>query len=134
MPYRLIKKNPVEVSNRQAIGVRFPFTDGFVPTYQTIDAVKSNLKTYLLTARGDRYFNPLYGNSLLNILFEHYTKEKADTIERLVRADLAMYFPKLILEGFKLIPVPDQNYIQMVLQFGVKDTGLKDELVIDFSQ
>lgn len=134
MPYRLVKKDPVEVSNRKAIGVRFPFTDGFVSTYQTIDAVKSNLKTYLLTARGDRYFNPLYGNSLLNTMFEQYTDEQADLIERMVRADLAMYFPKLILESFKLIPVPDENYIQMILQFSIKDTGLRDELVIDFSR
>ena len=83
------------------------------------------LTLYMATA----YLHCMFGWRVIN-----YTKEKADTIERLVRADLAIYFPKLILEGFKLIPVPDQNYIQMVLQFSVKDTGLKDELVIDFSQ
>lgn len=135
MPYRVYKIDPLDLSGRKAVGVKLPFESPsvFTSTYQTIEAYKSNILNYLSTAKGDRYFNPTFGNTLLNSLFEHYTETKRIAIEKQLRVELNYYFPKLSIDKLELVPTEEFNAFQLHLEFSVKNSDLKDELTINFA-
>jgi len=135
MPYRFRKIDPREQEDRKAMGILFPFNPDFLftQTYQTVDAYKSNLMDYFLTAKGDRYMNPGFGCSLLNFLFENYTEEKRALVEDQIRRDLQLQFPRLIINNLNLIGSEDENTVRLSMSFSIKDTGLNDELTVEFN-
>lgn len=134
MPYRVIKIDPKDLSERKAIGVKLPFSSPsvFSETYRTIDAYKSNILNYLSTAKGDRYFNPMFGNSLLNSLFEHYTVTKKESIEKSLKLELEFHFPQISVDSLELTATEDFNSFQLNIEFSIQDTDQKDSLVINF--
>lgn len=54
------------------IGIALPFnsTSVFTTTYTTREQVKSNLCNFLLTAKGERPFNPAFGADIRRFLFD----------------------------------------------------------------
>lgn len=135
MPYRLYKIDPLDLNSRKAVGLKLPFESPsvFTPTYQTLEAYKSNLLNYLSTAKGDRYFNPLFGNSLLRELFETYTDTKRVAIEKQLRIELMHYFPKLNIDKLELSEIDEAGACSLHIEFSVKNSDLKDELTVNFA-
>ena len=72
MAFDAKKINPIDLKPRVAVGVDIPFSGKavFNQTFQTVDAIKANLINYLLTGRGERYFNPTFGSGIRNLIFE----------------------------------------------------------------
>lgn len=134
MPYRVVKINPLDLDSRKAVGVRLPFESPsvFTSTYQTLEAYKSNILNYLSTAKGDRYFNPFFGNKLLNSLFEHYTDAGKKALEKQLAVELSYYFPRLNIDRIDLQSTEENNEFQLHLEFSLKDSDLRDELVVGF--
>ena len=97
MAFEVKKINPLDLQPRKAIGVNLPFTGKavFNSTYQTRDAIKTNLINYFLTARGERYLNPTFGNELQNLLFENMNDDSIRRVDDLVREDLRVLFPRI---------------------------------------
>lgn len=71
-----------------AIGVKLPIvsTGGrmFPLSYSTFEQSISNLKNLILTNRGERLYQPIFGTHLRKALFEQNT----DTIKELIRTDI----------------------------------------------
>lgn len=134
MPYRVHKIPVLDQDERKALGVRLPFSSPsvFMPTYQTIEAYKTNLLLFLMTGKQERYFNVTLGNGLLNQLFEQYTEEKRRFIEDQLREEIQYYFPKLKINKIELTGNPDGNLAQLSMNFEIKDTLLSDDLIISF--
>ena len=158
MAYNIRKIQPVDLEGRKIIGVKLPFggsfsttfddalsldkTRGrlnkkrrigspiFVPTYQTKDAVRSNLMNYFLTARGERYFNLSFGNELLKSLFEHDTPERREIILDQTKRDLQIWFPKVVVLALELNAV-HENALQLYLKYAIREANTIDELVIN---
>lgn len=145
MAYGARRLNPVVLEQRRALGVKLPFSlrNGedssfrgvpvFTSTYQTKDAVRSNIMNYFLTARGERYFHLSFGNELLNSLFEHDTPELRTVILEQTRRDLQMYFPQIKILSLTLEDV-DEHAIQLCLNYLVYDSKDAEELVINLAQ
>ena len=136
MPVSIEKISPIDNQPSKAVGISLPFNGQavFNSTYQTRDAIKTNIINYFLTARGERYLNPLFGNKLQNLLFDQLTQDKIREIDAIVRNDLKIYFPRVEPVEINTIGTPDNNTVQFTLQYKVRDTNIEDEVVINFEQ
>ena len=130
MPVSIEKISPIDNQPSKAVGISLPFNGQavFNSTYQTKDAIKTNIINYFLTARGERYLNPLFGNKLQNLLFDQLTQDKIREIDAIVRNDLKIYFPRVEPVEINTIGTPDNNTVQFTLQYKVRDTNIEDEL------
>tara|TARA_A100001201_G_scaffold133766_1_gene121044 strand:+ start:746 stop:1156 length:411 start_codon:yes stop_codon:yes gene_type:complete len=136
MPFEVKKIDPLDLQPRKAIGVKLPFSGQavFNSTYTSAEAIKQNLINYFLTARGERYLNPTFGNALQNLLFDQLTEDKVVQIDALVRADLEFYFPRVEPVNIETTGDPDRNSVSFSMSYKVKDTNIEDELIINFEQ
>ena len=134
MPTEVRKIDPLDLQPRKAVGVSLPFSGKavFNQTFQTRDAIKTNLINYFLTARGERYLNPLFGNELQNLLFENLNQDTIRRVDSLVREDLSIFFPRIIPIDISTVGDPDTGTIQFALKYKVSDTNIEDEVVINF--
>lgn len=136
MAFEVKKIDPLDLQPRKAVGVSLPFTGKavFNQTFQTKDAIKTNLINYFLTARGERYMNPSFGNRLQNLLFEQLTQDKVTEIDEAVRTDLELYFPKVEPIEINTVGDADRNTVTFSLSYKLKNTGIEDQVVINFEQ
>jgi len=136
MAFEVKKIDPIDLQPRKAVGVSLPFSGKavFNQTFQTKDAIKTNIINYFLTSRGERYLNPTFGNRLQNLLFEQLTQDKVTEIDEAVRNDLELYFPKVQPIEINTIGNADTNTVQFSLRYKIKSTGIEDEVVINFEQ
>lgn len=134
MPTEVRKIDPLDLQPRKAVGVSLPFSGKavFNQTFQTRDAIKTNLINYFLTARGERYLNPLFGNELQNLLFENLNQDTIRRVDSLVREDLSVFFPRILPIDINTVGDPDTGTIQFSLKYKVSETNIEDEVVINF--
>lgn len=136
MAFEIKKIDPIDLQPRKAVGVSLPFSGKavFNQTFETKQAVKTNLINYFLTSRGERYLNPTFGNRLQNLLFEQLTQDKVNEIDQLVKDDLELFFPKVEPVQINTIGNADKNTISFSLKYKLRDTDIEDEVVINFEQ
>lgn len=130
------KIDPLDLQPRKAVGVKLPFTGNavFNSTYTSAEAIKTNLINYFLTARGERYLNPEFGNGLRALLFDQLTEDKVKEIDSIIKEDIKFYFPRVIPTEISIQGIPDRNSVQFFLRYKVESTNIEDELVINFDQ
>ena len=126
--------NPLDQQPRKAVGVSLPFSGQavFNSTYQTKDAIKTNIINYFLTGIGERYMNPTFGTPLRNQLFENITQDKLSQIKDIIRQGLYLYFPKVKPSVMDLESTPDTNTISFFMSYSISETNIEDELLINF--
>ena len=136
MAYNIQKINPLDLQPRKAIGVSLPFSGKavFNQTYQSADAIKTNLINFFLTNERERYMNPEFGSTLHRLLFDQLTEDKVRQIESKVVRDLQIYFPRVQPQEITTVGVPDNNTVQFSMRYTVRDTNIEDEVVINFLQ
>ena len=136
MAFEVKKINPLDLQPRKAVGVKLPFSGKavFNSNYTTKDALKTNLINYFLTSRGERFLNVNFGNNLQRLLFDQLTENKVREIDATIKADLALYFPKVEPIDINTVGIPDNNTVQFSMTYKLKDTNIEDEVVINFEQ
>lgn len=134
MAYQPRKIDPLDLQPRKAIGVALPFSGGavFNSTYQTKDAIRTNLINYFLTGKQERVFNPNFGAGLRDLLFEQITQERIEDLQTLIIEGLALYFPRVQVVNLQLTPYPDENIVSFNLNYRVVETSIEDEVTINF--
>jgi phage baseplate assembly protein W len=134
MAFNAKRINPIDQQPRKAVGVSLPFSGKavFNSTFETKEAIKSNLINYLLTGRGERYMNPTFGSGLRNQMFNNINRENLSTLEVQIAQELEDYFPTLSVSKLNITGVPDSNTISLSLNFLIRDTLVQDELTINF--
>ena len=134
MAFKIQKIDPLDLKSATAIGVSLPFSAPavFNQTYQSKDAIKTNIINYFLTSKGERYLNPDFGNGLRELVFEQLTESLSKRLETLVIRDLNNYFPRVDPQEIEVIQDADNNTVQFLLSYKVRDTNIEDEPVINF--
>ena len=134
MAYNRRKIDPLDLQPRKAVGVSLPFSGRsvFNSTYQTKDAIRTNIINFFLTGKNERIFNLNFGAGLRNLLFENITQDKIDEIRELILENLELYFPRVIVRDLTLDSSPDQNLVQFQLKYAVSETNIEDEVAINF--
>jgi len=136
MAFLVQKINPLDLQPRKAVGVKLPFSGNavFNLTYQSKEAIKSNLINFFLTGRGERLYKPVFGTGLRNLLFENITQEVLDEMVEEIRTSLEFYFPRVVPTDLQIGPDADNNSVNFYLRYAIADTNIQDELIINIQQ
>jgi phage baseplate assembly protein W len=125
---------PTDLKPRVAIGVSIPFNQPgvFGSTYITKDAIKTNLINFFLTNTNERYLNPLFGGNLRAFIFEQITSGNIDFLKEDIQSKIKRYFSNVIVNSLNILQNPDENTITVELYYSIQDTGISDNLQIEF--
>ncbi len=135
MAYEIVNN---EVSNNPnvAIGIRFPFNSAgvFSKTYTTIEQSKSNLKNLLLTMRGERYEQPLFGTDLIHLIFEPATELTIGSIRETIADSISDWLPyitvnDIITDTYETDPSLT-NQIHVLIKYLVTSKNSEQELIL----
>jgi phage baseplate assembly protein W len=123
---------PIDSVGRKAVGFGFPLNGPavFVPTFTTREQTKSNLINYLLTNRGERVFNPMFGADLRNLLFENVLDRTTDELQERIQNDIKNYFPQVDIKEILFDNQPDRNTISFTLVYTIANFGITDDITI----
>lgn len=136
MAFDVRQINPLDLQPSVGVGVKLPFSSPsvFTTTYTTTDATKTNLINYLLTNPGERYLNPTFGAGVRAFLFDQFTQEKDDELQGRIRSGIATWFPNIEVNSLRTQMDFDTAVYTVNLRFSIRNTGITDELVINFEQ
>lgn len=134
MAFEVKRINPIDLEPRKAVGVKVPFSGKavFNSTYETKEAIKSNLINFLLTGKGERYLNPTFGSGIRNLLFENINRNTTEQVEFILQESLRTYFPNLTINNIEINSNIDKNTLSFNLQYQLKNTQVEDEITINF--
>lgn len=136
MAFDVKKIDPLDLQPRKAVGVSLPFSGQavFNSTYQTKDAIKSNLINYFLTNKGERYLNPNFGSNIRTLLFENIAQDSLEDIKEIVAQDIKDYFPRVIPTRLEVSSTPDTNTVRFYMKYQIADSNIEDQLLINIEQ
>lgn len=136
MAFDVKKIDPLDLQPRKAIGVSLPFsgTAVFNSTYESKDAIRSNLINYFLTNKGERYLNPYFGSNLRSLLFENIIEDSIDNLRASIESDVRNYFPRVIPTQLDIFTQPDSNTVRFYMAYQISDTNIQDQLLINIEQ
>ena len=127
--YRL---NPQDIGQKRGIGISVLFnndTSVFNQTFTTKEQVKSNLVNYILTNKGERFFDPMFGGNLRASLFE--TDTSLDNIAARLENEIYAYVPNIIIRNISVKKYSDQNLVNIILDYSINNQD--DNLVLNVS-
>jgi|TARA_B110000908_G_scaffold149411_1_gene182641 phage baseplate assembly protein W len=128
-------KFPIDLTPSVAVGFGFPM-DGkavFIPTFTTREQTKSNLLNYLLTNKGERVFNPMFGGDLRNLLFEGIIDSTQDELLLMIQDQIGQYFPTVRIEEIKFENQVDRNSVNFIMTYQIVNFGVTDTLNIELT-
>ena len=124
--------NRQDVGQPKGIGINILFnndTSVFNTTTTTKEQVKSNLVNYILTNKGERFFDPMFGGNLRASLFEPDTT--FDNISARLEQEIIAYVPNIIVRNISIKKFSDQNLINIILDYSINNQP--DTLVLNVS-
>lgn len=134
MAFEAKRIEPIDLQPRKAVGVSLPFSGKavFNSTFETKEAIKSNLVNFLLTGKGERYMNPTFGSGIRNLLFENVNRSTTEQVELILSEALRVYFPTLSVKEMNIDRQQDNNLISFSMSYLINGTQTEDELTINF--
>jgi phage baseplate assembly protein W len=127
-----IRVNPLDLQKNIAIGVSLPFSRPFNSTYTTKDQIKSNLINLLLTTRGERIMNPLFGTGLRDFLFEGITDFNIENLRLDLINSINMFIPEISVVNIDIVPGYDSNSIELNLSYLLNISNTPDQVTVQF--
>jgi len=126
---------PTINSGSAALGFSFPLSGRavFNPTYTTKEVVKTNLINYLLTNKGERVFRPNFGADLRALLWEGINDGATSALEARIRDNISSNFPSVEVRKIQFNNQPDQNIVNFILDYIVRNIGAEDQINIALS-
>ena len=112
-----------------AVGLALPIqisNVAFKQNYTEIEQLKSNIKNLLLTKRGERLMNPLFGSGVETVLFEPITDEFEDKIQDIITNSVERYIPNVSIDEINVDMSnenKDRNSVNISLKFRSRSTG-----------
>jgi len=92
-----------------------------------------NLKTLLLTRKGERYGQPTFGTTLYTILFEPNTTELKSDIHDAITDAVSQWLPYISLDKIDVKTIEDDpnnpNYVTVTIDYSVQNFGTNNIVV-----
>ena len=121
------------------IGLQLPLThtrDGFFKRTKTaLEQAKSNIKSLLLTNKGERLGNPTFGTNLLSLVFSQENTDLESRVEEEIRASMSEFLPFINIVSIETnFSDTNKNVANVTLEFTLNvDVTSKDSLSLDLS-
>ena len=130
------KINPIDLKKNVAVGVTLPFAGAgvFQSSYTTEEQAISNLKNLVLTRKGERPFQPLFGTDVYSLLFEQIGGFIEDNLRASIKEDIYFWLPYILLSDVIVEANPDSNRVNISLNFRVTETGANQTIIIQVDQ
>ena len=127
-----IRVNPLDLQKNIAIGVSLPFNKPFTSTYTTKDQIKSNLINLLLTSKGERIMNPLFGTGLRDFLFEGITESNIENLKLDLTTNINTFIPEILITNLDVVSNYDFNSIELNLSYLLRISNTPDQVTVQF--
>lgn len=130
LQYRI---NPIDLKPNKAVGVMLPLGGNpmFKLSYTTEQQAISNLKNLLLTTKGERPFQPLFGANIYSLLFENISSDLNSALEDLLSEDIKFWLPYILLDSANVNSEPDSNKVSIKINFRVTSQGANQIIVLE---
>jgi phage baseplate assembly protein W len=106
MAYELQKKHPIDLLPDVAVGIKLPMTGKngvlFDQSYSTQEQALSNLKNLILTRKGERIMQPLFGTNLQDLLFEQNTDSLKDSLYNSIASAVSFWLPYITIDSLNV--------------------------------
>jgi len=131
---KIYRVDPRDLQKNIAIGLSIPFNkfSAFKSTYSTKEQVKYNLINLLLTNKGERIENPEFGCDIKKSIFDFINTDNINKINNYIRVGVQTFIPEINLENVIISPEPDQNYVNVKVEYSMRISGETDEIQINF--
>ena len=103
----------------------------FKSSYTTEQQAISNLKNLLLTTKGERPFQPLFGSDIYSLLFENIQSELDSLLEESLTNDISFWLPYILLNGVEVNSEPDFNKVSIKINFRVTSQGANQTIILE---
>lgn len=123
---------PQDIGQPRGIGINVLYNNGtnvFNTTTTTKEQVKSNLINFILTDKGERFFNPLFGGNLRASLFQ--PDSDFDNIASKLESEIYNYVPNINIRSINLNKQSDLNTVNIVINYSIYNQ--EDTLVVNVS-
>ena len=126
------KIHPLDLKRNVAIGVMLPLGGSpmFKLSYTTEEQAISNLKNLLLTRKGERPFQPLFGTDIYSLLFEQMDLGTSNKLKETLTNDIRFWLPYIIINELTVNQEDDYNRINITLSVQVTENGANTPIVI----
>jgi phage baseplate assembly protein W len=119
------KVQDLEQFNDTAIGITLPLqitNTAFNQSFQTIEQVRTNIKSLLLTKRRERVMQPFLGSGLTELLFEQNDEELEERIENTIVQSLQNWLPYVVIDTIIIEQsneLKDRNRVEVSITFRI---------------
>jgi phage baseplate assembly protein W len=98
--------------------VRNPFTSD-VAVVNNADAIKQAVKNLILTAPGEKLFNPKYGSRVSQLLFEPLDPFLVDTLQTEILNTIKNNERRVVVTSLECRPNYDENSLEVTLEYQI---------------
>ena len=102
----------------------------FQLSYTTEQQAVSNLKSLLLTRKGERVFQPNFGSDVYSLMFENINSDLSSTLDESLREDIEYWLPYIIIDDIAIEVIEDRNYVRIELSFRVTEQGANQQIIL----
>tara|TARA_B100000767_G_scaffold111913_1_gene106937 strand:- start:176 stop:613 length:438 start_codon:yes stop_codon:yes gene_type:complete len=125
--------NPIDFQKDVAVGIKLPFgkPNGlFAQSFTTEEQATSNLKNLLLTRKGERPYQPLFGSDVYSLLFENIDLDLDERISDTLSEDIKFWLPYIVIDKIDVQTEPDRNFVKIQLRFRVTEQGANQQIIV----
>lgn len=83
------------------------------------NAIARAVRNLILTARGERFFDPIYGSEVKKLLFENIQPETAITLRNDIREVIENYEPRVEVNDVIVEPDADNNQYLVTIDYAI---------------
>jgi phage baseplate assembly protein W len=134
------KVQDLQQFNDTAIGITLPLqitNTAFNQSFQTIDQVKTNIKSLLLTKRRERVMQPFLGSGLTELLFEQNDDELEERLENTIVQSLQSWLPYVVIDTIiieQTNELKDRNSLEVSITFRINGNPTLETLTFNVEE
>jgi phage baseplate assembly protein W len=95
-----------------------PLTKDFIQL-KNESAIARAVRNLILTGRGERFFDPIYGSEVKKLLFENVDVETAITLREEIRLVIENYEPRVVVNDVIVTPDVDNNQFLVTIDYRI---------------
>ena len=115
MPAQRVSKKFKDLS----MSFKFNPLSGDLISLSNENAIARAVRNIVLTSPGEKFFNPEFGSSISEILFENVDEITAVSIEDEIRSSLKNYEPRVELIDVNVEPNFDENQFDVTISYRI---------------
>lgn len=140
MGYEIVNVDVDRLSPNTALGIDSTFNNiaVFDKLYDTNSQATANLKTLLLTRRGERYGLPEFGTDLLYMIFQPNVDELQTIIKDTINSAISFWLPYIEIDEIDIKTLADDpsliHTIEITISFTVSSSDITNRIRIFASE